>query len=540
MNKRLGPEYIATRAGPGNSRVAYLPAEKAINLANEVFGFNGWSSSIQNIQIDFVDENPTKGTISIGLSVVVRVTLRDGTYHEDTGYGGIENCKSKIAAFEKAKKEGTTDALKRALRNFGNVLGNCIYDKDYITKVSKVKAGTGKWDVNELYRHADFAPKKEEPDVKAATGTVPQAVQQLQQLQQQQAVPSLVAEESFDVNEFDEADFDDLSNPDEVILPPDTVQQGRNGPMQQPQNGRLPPQHQNQYQNQMTPSKPPQPRPDVQQHNSHIQNNNHNEQRQPPHLRPQQQQQPHPHPQANNGTDTNTHSSSPGLPSQHFPPPVPVPNNAPIGFFSAKAADKLDLLNNPAASVVAPKFNPYAESPSIRKTSGVDHSTSAALNKNTLKVEPPIIRDESPQPNGPQTSNSASRPGIKTANTTMGFSPIGAGRGAGGMTSAYRPPMKNNANSFTNGAGSNGNSPMYGANGGTTSGGSAVAAARTPLGGSDRVLTAAKRAPLGDLSNVPTTYSGGGAGGADGTDVKRQKIGPGLSGYGGQNPGAPG
>ena len=41
--------------------------------------------------------------------------------------------------FEKTKKEATTDALKRALRNFGNVLGNCIYDKDYIAKVTKIK-----------------------------------------------------------------------------------------------------------------------------------------------------------------------------------------------------------------------------------------------------------------------------------------------------------------------------------------------------------------------------------------------------------------
>ena len=32
----------------------YLAAEKAINLANEVFGFNGWSSAIQNVQVDFV------------------------------------------------------------------------------------------------------------------------------------------------------------------------------------------------------------------------------------------------------------------------------------------------------------------------------------------------------------------------------------------------------------------------------------------------------------------------------------------------------
>lgn len=58
---------------------------------------------------------------------------------KDIGYGHIENCKGKAAAFEKAKKEGTTDALKRALRNFGNVLGNCIYDKDYLARITKVK-----------------------------------------------------------------------------------------------------------------------------------------------------------------------------------------------------------------------------------------------------------------------------------------------------------------------------------------------------------------------------------------------------------------
>ena len=59
--------------------------------------------------------------------------------HQDIGYGHIENCKGKAAAFEKAKKEGTTDGLKRALRNFGNLLGNCVYDKDYVAKVTKLK-----------------------------------------------------------------------------------------------------------------------------------------------------------------------------------------------------------------------------------------------------------------------------------------------------------------------------------------------------------------------------------------------------------------
>lgn len=57
LNKQLGPEYISTRPGAGGGKVAYLAAEKVINLANEVFGFNGWSSSIQNVQIDFVRVN---------------------------------------------------------------------------------------------------------------------------------------------------------------------------------------------------------------------------------------------------------------------------------------------------------------------------------------------------------------------------------------------------------------------------------------------------------------------------------------------------
>lgn len=54
LEKQLGPEYISTRPGPSGQRVPYLPADKCINLANEVFGFNGWSSGIQQIQIDFV------------------------------------------------------------------------------------------------------------------------------------------------------------------------------------------------------------------------------------------------------------------------------------------------------------------------------------------------------------------------------------------------------------------------------------------------------------------------------------------------------
>lgn len=59
LDKQLGPEYISARPGAGGQKVHYLSADKCINLANEVFGFNGWSSSIQKIDIDFVRCNPS-------------------------------------------------------------------------------------------------------------------------------------------------------------------------------------------------------------------------------------------------------------------------------------------------------------------------------------------------------------------------------------------------------------------------------------------------------------------------------------------------
>lgn len=38
------------------------------------------------------------------------------------------------------KKEAVTDALKRTLRNFGSLLGNCLYDKHYTSEIAKMKA----------------------------------------------------------------------------------------------------------------------------------------------------------------------------------------------------------------------------------------------------------------------------------------------------------------------------------------------------------------------------------------------------------------
>lgn len=87
---------------------------------------------------DFTDEIGTGSNIKyrVGTTAVIKLTLKDGTFHEDVGYGMAEN-KSKGIAFENAKKEAVSDARKRALRLFGNALGNSVYDRGYTSSEMK-------------------------------------------------------------------------------------------------------------------------------------------------------------------------------------------------------------------------------------------------------------------------------------------------------------------------------------------------------------------------------------------------------------------
>lgn len=159
LGRKLGPEFISKRKGPGFNSVQYLEGWKAINLANEIFGFNGWNTELKEYKVDFIDDK--NGAISMGLSCIVRVVLKDGTFHEDVGYGSIDNCRSKSMAFEKCKKEACTDGMKRALRQFGNALGNCLYDKEFLQQITKVTMEPNQFDEHALMRRSVTVPKIE-------------------------------------------------------------------------------------------------------------------------------------------------------------------------------------------------------------------------------------------------------------------------------------------------------------------------------------------------------------------------------------------
>ena len=67
-------------------------------------------------------------------------------------------------------------------------------------------------------------------------------------------------------------------------------------------------------------------------------------------------------------------------PSQHEPP---------AGFFTARAAETLQ--NTAQTPLKAPAFNPHLESPSIRKTAGIDHSKTKPVNRDLINAPSAIF-----------------------------------------------------------------------------------------------------------------------------------------------------
>uniref|UniRef100_A0A9L0IN06 DNA repair protein RAD52 homolog n=1 Tax=Equus asinus TaxID=9793 RepID=A0A9L0IN06_EQUAS len=74
LRQRLGPEYISSRMAGGGQKVCYIEGHRVINLANEMFGYNGWAHSITQQNVDFVDLN--NGKFYVGVCAFVRVQLK--------------------------------------------------------------------------------------------------------------------------------------------------------------------------------------------------------------------------------------------------------------------------------------------------------------------------------------------------------------------------------------------------------------------------------------------------------------------------------
>lgn len=165
VNRRLHPEYVAERQGPGRQMVSYLKGSDAVNLMNDIFGPAEWFHEIRDQGYRDKEEREGSGRWTGVAWVLVRVTVR-WSNGKDNWHDGMGTFASKMAGSwheveANARKAAATDALKRAIVHFGNALGNCIYDVEYRKWIDKLRKKEGKvdrareWSVEELKRKSE-------------------------------------------------------------------------------------------------------------------------------------------------------------------------------------------------------------------------------------------------------------------------------------------------------------------------------------------------------------------------------------------------
>ena len=99
----------------------YLASWDVIATANEIFGFDGWSSETTRLEL----VGPEFGWLA-----TVRITV-GGVVREDSGFAPYAIGEQGLLreTVDTAVKAAVSDALKRALRSFGEQFGNSLYNK---------------------------------------------------------------------------------------------------------------------------------------------------------------------------------------------------------------------------------------------------------------------------------------------------------------------------------------------------------------------------------------------------------------------------
>ena len=116
----------------GNINLSYLEGFDIIETANKIFGHGNWDYSISSLDQVSQELNHNQNNV-ICYKAIINVVVHDIQHskhigREDVGFGtGI--AKTLAEAHESGAKEAVTDAIKRAMRSFGNQFGNSLYDK---------------------------------------------------------------------------------------------------------------------------------------------------------------------------------------------------------------------------------------------------------------------------------------------------------------------------------------------------------------------------------------------------------------------------
>ncbi len=139
----LDPALISERGASDGRLFQYIEGWAAINQANRLFGYDGWGAELVGEAgyrpMSLIDP-ATDQPLAVGMyTASVRVTVRGCPARSDVGCGFVAG--ETPEAHEAAYKGAVTDALKRALRHFGDQFGNSLYDRRNVIDTASPAVG---------------------------------------------------------------------------------------------------------------------------------------------------------------------------------------------------------------------------------------------------------------------------------------------------------------------------------------------------------------------------------------------------------------
>ncbi len=129
LSHPLDPSLVSRRTGRKNRTYSYLEGHTAIAQANRIFGHGGWGYEVVggvNLRdVQMINAETGDLRTSHAYAATVRVDVPGAPSRTDVGFHAVNG--ETIDDHETAYKGAVTDALKRALRSFGDQFGNALY-----------------------------------------------------------------------------------------------------------------------------------------------------------------------------------------------------------------------------------------------------------------------------------------------------------------------------------------------------------------------------------------------------------------------------
>lgn len=163
LGEPLDARAVAQRKQAGQT-LSYLEGHFMIAQANRIFGFDGWGYTV-----DRVDMTPMPDGRGVLYSAAVSVLVDGCGLRQDVGCAVIRNTTVNENGAQRerdnvnnpdqhdlARKGAVTDALKRALRSYGDQFGNGLYDKDSTihTVIAEAQRNDGSYEMRLAVRDA--------------------------------------------------------------------------------------------------------------------------------------------------------------------------------------------------------------------------------------------------------------------------------------------------------------------------------------------------------------------------------------------------